>query len=270
MQTASQDLIVAVILSTAFTLFIIVVVIMFLFRYQKRHNDHIQEKLVMTNQFEQEILKTQLEIREQTVKNISQEIHDNIGQVLSLAKLHLNTMPVAEGSNEKLLATRELVGKAIRDLRELSRYLVANKGIDVNLAEEIELEVENLKKLDYYNIDFQIEGKPYRLAGQEELILFRILQELMNNIIKHAQASSIKIHLAYTPASLVIKIEDNGVGFDVEHLNRELPDLQGLGLRNMTNRATLIGALLTITSLKGQGTNTFIQINRNKELHASI
>ena len=98
-------------------------IIFFIVINRFRINRYIMEKKNMETKFQQEILQTQLEIQEQTLKNISQEIHDNIGQALSLAKLNLNTMQVTndEGLQQKILNSKELVSKAIVDLRDLSR-----------------------------------------------------------------------------------------------------------------------------------------------------
>jgi len=100
-------------------------VIFFLIMYMRRKTKNILEKQQMQSQFSQTLLQTQLEIQEQTLKNISQEIHDNIGQALSLAKLNLNTMPPIndEALQQKILNSKELVSKAITDLRDLSRSL---------------------------------------------------------------------------------------------------------------------------------------------------
>src|SRR5258705_13572772 len=116
-QSTSNSIIVGTILFLFLTLFIIMNLLLY---YYKRKR-HYAENESLKNQFQQTLLQTQLEIQEQTLKNISQEIHDNIGQALSLAKLNLNTMPPTndETLQQKILNSNELVSKAIIDLRDL-------------------------------------------------------------------------------------------------------------------------------------------------------
>src|SRR6187397_483253 len=109
----------------AFVILFLSFVLLFLKTYSKRHHEYNSERKLMKERFQKELFQTQLEIQEQTLKNISQEIHDNIGQALSLAKLNLNTMPPTndEALQQKILNSKELVSKAITDLRDLSRSL---------------------------------------------------------------------------------------------------------------------------------------------------
>jgi signal transduction histidine kinase len=102
-----------------------------LYVYRKR----IKENLLLQAKFQQALLQTQIEIQEQTLTTISQEIHDNIGQVLSLAKLNLNTLQPDE--HEKLKDTKMLVSKAINDLRDLSRSMHGDKIADLGLQKPL-------------------------------------------------------------------------------------------------------------------------------------
>src|SRR5690606_6033411 len=121
---------------------------------------------------------TQLEIQEQTLKNISQEIHDNIGQALTLAKLNLNAV-MAEDTQlqEKILNSKELVSKAITDLRDLSHSLDTDYVLEMGLQRSIEYELELIRKTGIVRTDLHVEGNLQRLERQKELILFRIVQE---------------------------------------------------------------------------------------------
>src|SRR5450755_3837814 len=96
----------------------VVFIIAFFFIYRRRHLRYLYEKQQLTLSFEQELLKTRLEIQEQTFRNISQEIHDNIGQVLSLAKLNISTMDISHPDNliQKIIDSEKLISKAIHDL----------------------------------------------------------------------------------------------------------------------------------------------------------
>ncbi len=222
----------------------------------QRKKKHFEEKQMMHSIFQQELLRTQLEIQEQTFKTISQEIHDNIGQVLSLAKLNLNTLDFTkeEATKEKTSSAKELVAKAIQDLRDLSKTLNTENIASLGLIKAIEQQLQMLDKTGIQT-NLQILGAIVALEPQKELILFRIIQEALNNIIKHAKASAIKIRAEYGK-NLKIMIDDNGGGFDTN----ETEAAEGSGLRNMRSRSALIGAEFTINSKKDSGTEILLSL----------
>lgn len=212
--------------------------------------------------FKQELLRTQLEIQEQTLKNISQEIHDNIGQALSLAKLNLNTMPATndEALQQKILNSKELVSKAITDLRHLSRSLDTDYVQEMGLQRAIEYELEMIKKTGTIDTSLIVEGSLFRLDKQKELILFRIVQESFNNILKHSGAKILNVNINYAPVLFALSIKDDGKGVDLQPLHEEKNNSFGLGIRNMHNRAKLIGADFSMTSSLGKGTEVKINL----------
>src|SRR5215218_1486408 len=130
----------------------ILIVLSFLFRfvllYQKKSISFSTEKQMMQARFQQEILRTQLEIQEQTFKTISQEIHDNIGQMLSLAKLNLATVDLHKElqADEKISNARDLVSKAIHDLRDLSKTLNTETIAATGLLNALEAELNLLQR----------------------------------------------------------------------------------------------------------------------------
>jgi two-component system, NarL family, sensor kinase len=230
------------------------------FLYRRRDLRWLRERQQLKLSYEQELLKARLEIQEQTFRNISQEIHDNIGQMLSLAKLNLSTMDPAQPAllEQKIMDSQNLVGKAIHDLRNLSRGLSTDYIADLGLPRAIEHELEMIKKSGDYETIFQVEGTPYTLDTQKELIIYRILQEIFNNIIKHSTARKIIIYLLYSPEEFKLIITDNGKGFDLTPLNDNTSS--GLGIRNMHNRAQLIGAGFLISSTLEKGTSVTLAV----------
>jgi len=257
-----DEIITTVIGGTIILLVLGIFMITFLFLYQKRRQKHAQEKHELEMQFKESLLQTQLEIQEQTLKNISQEIHDNIGQVLSLAKLNLGTMDIEEPEKlqQKIDDSRTLVGKAIQDLRDLSKSLDADQIKARGLNRAIEYELEMIKKTGSYETHFNVDGSPYKLDPQRELILFRIVQEILNNIIKHAKANTIEIRLGYEPEELFIDISDNGTGFELKQLEENNNEKLGQGIRNMHSRAKLINAGFSMSSTIGKGTLVTIHL----------
>ena len=226
------------------------------FRYKKKQQEHRLEKEYMQSHFQQELLRTQIEIQEQTLKTISQEIHDNVGQVLSLAKLNLATIPATNNEQtKKIHDTRELVSKAIIDLRNLSRSMYGNLLSETGLQAAIANELQIVEGAGVHRTRFIISGEPFKIAVQKELVVFRMVQEAIHNIIKHAKASLISINLDYNNPRMYLCIEDNGMGFIEQEIKKN-----GMGLTSMQNRATLIDADLTIESHPGKGTRICLTI----------
>lgn len=242
---------------------LVIFVILLIFLYQKRYYRHLREKEQLKTQFSQELLQAQLEIQEQTLKNIAQEIHDNIGQELSLAKLNLNTMDVLKPTEleHKIDASKNLVSKAIQELRDLSRGMNMDMIADMGLYTAIEHELEVTGKTGGYKTRFDVQGELPRLEPQKELIIFRIVQESLHNIIKHAEASSILVSVKNADGTMELCINDDGKGFNpaaVEGIKGA-----GMGLRNMPNRARLINAGFSLESEPGKGTEIKLTLPLN-------
>ena len=227
------------IISASATVFVFCVSLIVLFiLFQKRKSD-----------YQREIVKTRIEIKEQTLKNISWEIHDNIGQILSTLVMYNHTLEhiTPPELKPKILESRELIEKAIMEVRALSKATNTDYIKTVGLLESIKIELERFKRLNFLEPEITIVGTPYRLNEENELIILRILQEFFTNTLKHAKASRLDVHFQYEPNRLIIKVQDNGEGF-------EGIQLKGTGLLNMQNRAKLIGAFLNFDSVPGKGT----------------
>ncbi|MEO6723163.1 MAG: sensor histidine kinase [Ferruginibacter sp.] len=244
------------------TLFIFLMgsfVVLFIIIHKKRQASYLKEKQFLQASFQQELLKTKIEIQEQTLKNISQEIHDNIGQVLSLAKLNLSTFPPSDDErvNEKMDHTRQLVSKAIVDMRDLSRSMHGDRVAEMGLKNAIENELTIIRNTGQYTAELLVAGEYYPLDRQKEMVLFRVVQEALNNSIKHSKTKSITVQLNYQPALFSISIKDEGTGFDLKSLNQTG---KGIGLKNMQNRAAMINGIFSLNSSSGTGTSITIEI----------
>ena len=251
--------------ATTLFVFIFIFFVFFYSRVMERQNSMLLKEQKLRNEYEETILQTQLEIQEQTLKTISEEIHDNIGQALSLAKLKLNTLKYDQPDQlvEKINDSRELVSKAIRDLRDLSRSLNTDSIASMGLVRAIELELELFRKSGFQTTLYT-EGEIRKMEPQQELILFRIVQESLNNIIKHAEAKTIRVSALYTEVELDLQVEDDGKGADPSQLDMDGNSYKSLGLRNMSNRAGMIGGTFSINSVPGNGTIIKLNIPFNK------
>ena len=240
-------------------------VIYFIVLYRNRQLKNKQEQEKRESSFRQELLKTRIEMQDQTLSRVSREIHDNITQVLSFVKLNLalvNT-PDEEQRAEKVAESRELVSQAISDLRDLSKSLSLEHITRQGLVKTIQAEAARLTKSGIINAVVVTEGDVIPLGEQRELVLFRIFQESINNALKHANASDFKIVLQYIPEMFTLTLEDNGSGFSPADAGKG----DGSGLKNIENRAALIGAVAAISSAPGQGCRIKITLNPLKNHH---
>lgn len=227
-------------------------IIIFFIVFQKRKNKLLFEKFRQQQEFEEELTKSQLEIQNQTLKNVGQELHDNVGQLLSFASMQLNLIStlVKDSVKEKVDDTKDVISNTIQEVRALSKSLNSDVIANFGLLESIQNEVDRMNKLNVIKAELSIVGKPVTLKNKkDEIILFRIVQEFFSNTIKYADAKHLKVLLKYSADELMISLSDDGMGFDESAI-----DL-GSGLINMKSRAELINTHYKLESASNKGTD---------------
>jgi len=243
-----EEVIFTIIVVVFLLIFLAIMLLVFLAKNNTRKNRLLFENERIKREYEDALLNTRLEIQEHTLDYVSREIHDNIGQMLSLARIQLNNI-----ESEEYKETDELLGRAIADLRALSHNLNTNHIKDIGFNEALQNLVEQFGRSGKYHIKLQNEDSQFYIDEEKGLIIFRIIQEVLNNITKHANASEINIQLDTHAEQSEINIIDNGKGFDPAKLNGG-----GIGLKNMNDRIKLIGGKLNISSVLGKGTHVKI------------
>jgi two-component system NarL family sensor kinase len=209
----------------------------FLVRYQKKKYQYRQSIFEIQKENEAAILRSQLEIQEQTFDAISLEIHDNVGQILSLAKVQLNiAQSLLTDPTGILTLSKENISRAMTDLRDIAKGLSTERINQLDLAQAIMHETERINKTKYLSCLVEVTGNAQIARNNKKLVIFRMVQETLNNVLKHSGASTVHIHLNYGEQELEIIIKDNGSGFIMEEKMQE-----GLGLQNIRSRAALIG-----------------------------
>ena len=253
------------VIATILILALIVFTVLILLLYQKKQVDFVQSVESLKLDHEKNLLKTQLEIQEQTFQNISREIHDNIGLSLTLAKLNLNTLDLEkkEKSSELILSSIELISKSINDLSDISKCFNSEAIGQQGLLNALQLEVGRLKKLNRFEIEFIVSGHPVYFDSQKELVLFRIAQEALNNIIKHADAERIIMEVNFSLSQVKLSIRDNGKGFSYLKDRKSLQENMKAGLANMQIRSSLIDGHVDIESEIGKGTTVIVSAPLN-------
>jgi signal transduction histidine kinase len=244
-----------VILIATLTLVILVVmIIIFFIIFQTKKNKYLLSQIEAEQKIEQEIAKSQMEIREQSLKNIAWELHDNVGQILSTAKMQLSILqrrlPLEywDSANE----INSLIGDSLQEIRLLSKTLNNEVVHNLGLVKSVGLELERFNKLNFLKATLTVSGEEVALEKKDEIIIFRILQEFFSNAVKHSKATVLTVLLEYLSEKLLITAQDNGVGFDPEKA------IAGSGLINMKSRAHLIGATYAIQSAQRQGVNLIL------------
>ncbi|PCI32612.1 MAG: histidine kinase [Flavobacteriaceae bacterium] len=245
----------------------IIVVVLFSF-FQKKKVGYIAKQRENQQQFEEELTKSKIEIREQALQNISWEIHDNVGQLLSVARMQLNVIEASLPANqqEKIAETNALIGSSLQELRSLAKSLNPEIIKSLGLIESIQMEVQRFNKLKFIKTDLKIVNRPRMIQIDHEIILFRIIQEFCNNTLKYSKGSNLNIELVYLEESLQIIAKDDGIGFNTQEKDKQL----GIGLVNMKSRSKLIGANLELTSELGKGTTLNINYNIPKFVLADL
>jgi signal transduction histidine kinase len=225
-------------------------VVVFFIAFQKRKNKFLLERLEAEKNFEKELTNSRLEIQEQTLKNIAWELHDNVGQLLSVANIQLNMIQahVPDDLKGQIKETKDVVAATVQEVRALSKTLNTEVIQNNGLIKSLRTELERFNRLNFLHAELKIDGEQFPVKGEDEIIIFRILQEFFSNVIKHAKADNLFVNLDYRENELEITVEDDGVGFDTS-VNRG-----NSGLHNMRSRANLLGATYELTSSPGKGT----------------
>jgi len=233
----------------AVILFLVTFAIIFFVAFQRRKNKLLLEKFKAEQRFEEELQNSKLEIQEQTLKNVSWELHDNIGQLLSTAVMQINILSsnLEPKIKESVQDIRGLVGDSLQEIRNLSKTLNHEVIQNIGLEKSIQVELDRFKKLNFLEPEFTVIGEEVVINPKDEIILYRIIQEFFSNTIKHAEASHLLVKLEYTPNDLTIVIQDDGVGYDMKSVQANS------GLLNMKSRAALVSANLDSVSKPGKG-----------------
>jgi len=245
MQAQYPEIYVLIAVSSVVALMLIGFIVALVIFYQKKQFSH-----------EQELLKTQLEIQEHVFKDVSQEIHDNIGQVLSVIKLTLASAPVGKDdpAYEYVQDSKVMVTSVIEDISDLSKSLHPDRVLRIGIAEAVQFELNKLQKTGQFKTSMKHPDKHIALSTKNEIFLFRIVQEILNNIVKHSEADNIKVIMDFDGENTSIEVRDDGKGFDVEKTLQRSTMERGIGLSSMKNRMKMIGGTFDIKSSPGWGT----------------
>lgn len=238
-------------------------IIYFMFLYRQKQLLHKEEQKRLKAEYEQAVTESQVEIQNEILHHVSAEIHDNLGQVASLLKIHLHTLPIPESEPDKgkFIESKELLAKLIYDLKSLSIGLNTDYITENGLAYALENVVNRINKTGSMKAHISAPIDKINLDRGKEIFLFRMGQEILNNMLKHSQANNIYVDLQLDDNNtLIATYRDDGIGFDVEEIRESGLKNQHSGLHNLYKRCKLINAELKIRSIAHQGSEFIITL----------
>jgi two-component system sensor histidine kinase UhpB len=197
-----------------------------------------------------ELYKMVTLIQEDERVKIGRELHDGVNPLLALAKLYLEFV-IAKTEKEKFAKEQicEVILSAIDNIRSISSQLVISQRINYSLVKLITELIKKINGIDLFKINFKhsSEREVSKLGDQAKLVLYRIVQEQLNNIIRHSKARCVEIRLICKTGTANLLIEDDGVGFDSTKIT------DGTGLINIAARVNQFNGNMEITSSPGKG-----------------
>lgn len=241
-----------------------VFVIVFIIYYQRKRLEQEKNLRDVEKNYQRMLLDTALNSEEAERRRIAQDLHDDIGTMLSLTKLSLNQLYKnlnREDSRSEftLHKAQSLVEETIIHVRRITRDLVPTTLEQFGLVAAIEEFIHRLSDNLSLTVNFQCDAENIpRLAPKVELALYRIMQELVNNAIKHANCDEIEIDLHLDKGKLELQVTDNGKGFDAQSANVKQP--AGLGLRNIESRLSVINGAVNYQKPGVRGLRARVQI----------
>jgi signal transduction histidine kinase len=246
--------------ATVGMLLLAVSIVLFVLFYQRKMLQEQIRRQLREAEFQKMMLKAALDSQEKERRRLAADLHDSIGAMLSTIRVGLSTLPRSAGIPEDIvLPTKNLLDDTIESVRSISRDLMPATLEKFGLSQAISEMCMRITSTAKIEMVFNEEGQPVRLSQTNEVMLYRIVQELFNNAVKHASPTQVQVRLNWN-RTLEICVEDNGRGFDYEQTKNENGSGRGLGLFNIGNRSRLMGASLSIESKKEEGTKILIQL----------
>lgn len=257
-----EETFLTILISTFLLLLFGGLLVFYFFRQQKNRYLHEKEMTELKETFHQSILQSKLEIQELTLDHIAKELHANFSHLVSLININLAAALSESGEKTKyhIQESKQLAKHLMSEVKTLSVSMNTDHFIRTGFYLALEKELQRLERTGKFEIVFEVTGDIQTLATGKEIILFRLSQEILHNIVMHAKASIIRVSLVYSADSITLRIEDDGIGFDINEVKLNSLEHASTGLMNIAGRAKLINATLSISSQLGKGTAVTVLI----------
>jgi len=256
-----------ILIGTVGMLLLAMAVILFFLVYQRRLLAQQEKLQEVQAQQQKALLQASLQSQENERRRIAKDLHDEVGANLSTINLFTKSLekfiaPATKGA-QMLDQTKALIEATVTSVRAISKDLLPATLDRFGLIDATRELCERINQTGELTVKFESQTQEERLPVTDELTLFRIVQELFNNTLKHAKASEIQLFVHYNAHNLKVVFQDNGVGFDVVALQNSEDSTKGLGLKNLESRAQILQATLTYHCPPEGGTQVNILRNGN-------
>jgi len=224
------------------------------------------EQLKTANKRLEALSRELIQSQEEERKRIAQELHDELGQALTAITLDLNIIErdlgqeIPQGIRKRLAGTRAIADELDQKASDLALDLRPSLLDDLGLAPTLTWYVDRFSQRAEIEVKFEVIGREKRLSPEIETAFYRITQEALTNVARHARAKNVQMVLELRPKMVKVIIEDDGKGFDLNKLRKSQSLSQGLGLIGIQERVSLLGGRLEIHSNPGEGTRIEIEI----------
>jgi signal transduction histidine kinase len=252
---------------TPIMLLLAIGLIVFVVLYQKRVIQHQEQvrKLQVTRQHQ--VLEATMQAQEEERRRVARDLHDEVGSMLSLVKLNLyQLIGSIKGATDEVRSAedniKKLLDEVIGSVRRISHDLIPVVLDKMGLVQALDALRRSVPGSSGVSVRLECNDRSRRLQPKQELILYRIVQELLSNTLKHAHASAITIELLFADTEVTVNYSDNGIGFDYEKLQKETMQ-EGIGVVNLQSRVDLLRGHMNIQSLAGVGTQVEIRVPVN-------
>jgi signal transduction histidine kinase len=231
-------------------------IVFFTIQYRRRKREHEKEKFFLNEEHQLALLSVKLETQQQTMQHIGVEIHDNVGQKLTLASLYTKQLAAGTVNNmaDKVAEVGNIIDESLTELRQLSKALTNPDLVNADLLILLNEEARKINMSGICHVAINCKDNEVTLPQSDKNIIFRLLQEFIQNSLKHAGCRKINIRLKKTEGVLHITASDDGKGFDTTIAST------GIGLQNMKRRAAQINADYQLFSEPGKGTRLILQL----------
>lgn len=232
---------------------LILLFLLFFVNYKSRKNKIISDQKIKQFEEEKKLLAARfiVEGQEDERKRVATAIHDSLGVLLSASKMSVTAIKDNNPENKALIEkATKFLDEASGEMRKISHNMMPGLLTKLGLYEALEDLIESLNDLDKIDARMEVVGPMKRIPENKEIMIYRIMQELVNNTLKHAEASSIDLTIIVHPDQLDISYSDNGIGFNRD----ETLDRKTMGIQNIRSRVKFLDGNVCIDSSQGKGT----------------
>jgi two-component system, NarL family, sensor kinase len=264
MQLNSYDFLLIFSAATVGMLLLAGAIVIFVVFYQKKMIQEQFKRQTLEFDYQQKMMQAELSSQESERRRLAADLHDSIGGMLSTIRVGLSTLGRSLPDPTQMDETKKMLDDTISSVRRISRDLMPSTLEKFGLVHAVKELCERFQSTSRIPVNFDSTGEVSEMDPQRELMVFRIIQELLNNAIKHSKANVIDVKITVAE-KFYATVEDDGIGFNAEEHKKDKQSGKGLGLFNIENRARLLNGNLEFISGREKGSKILLTIPLSHE-----